>query len=170
MLLYKFDMVMDDIMPQFFWDNYENKSHARELMVYYRAMEPILKTELKGKAGSPWHQFLDHRRDIAKACEALHEKYHERHLKFYIFKKKKINGNVNWPMMNKTEAMKEFLAMGFKHREDVKPDLTMGYYVYAHTCCDLWYPEVFDSHQDAIKVQTTLGISGYTGTTLKKEK
>lgn len=169
LLLDKFDEITTDLMPRFFWDNYANKSYARELMIFYHSIGQIFEI-VHGKGNAGWFDYLENRSQIAEACEKLHEKYSKRFLKFYVFKKKKVDGRVKFPQMNKTQAMKEFLAMGFMHKDDVDPDTTKGYYVYTHTCGELYWPEIFESHQDAIKVQTTLGIPGYTGTTLKKDK
>lgn len=158
-----------DLFPQFLWDTFDDKAIARELKVMYEAISDVFTKEENIANG--FFKFCDNRLSIAYACEALHKKYWHRFVKnIFPIKVKKHHGYI--PHMQKTQAMKEFLAMGFMHISDLTSgslDMNNYSFVYAHVG-DLWWPERFDSQLDAIKVQKRLGIPGLTGTTLIKSK
>lgn len=153
-------------MPQWFWDNYSDKNHARELNIIYQAMQPILK-DAKPAINS-WYSWLENRSQIAEACELIHKKYWQRFHKFYFFPKiHRLRCSI--PTMNRTQALKEFLAMGFVYKTDYKVDQTLGYYIFSHIG-GLWWPQRFKHHQDAIEKMKVVGIPGLTGTTTIKDK
>jgi hypothetical protein len=152
-----------DRFPEYLWNNYDHKCYARELKVIYLSVEALLKRVGK----NTWYDYCENRKGIAEACEAIHKKYWERfHRNFYG---KWVKRDTHIPHMNKTKAIREFLAMGFVYKTDMTFDHTKYYYVYAHIG-GLWWPKGFDSHQDAIAIQTKYGIPGLTGTTILKTK
>lgn len=155
----------DDLMPQWFWDNYEDKSFARQLKIIYLAAEDIIKLD---KAFRGWYDFVTERFEIAQVCERLHQRYWKGFEKRFAHNVKNKYGGI-WPTMNRTQAMKEFLAMGYVYKTDINFDPKKHYCVYAHIG-GLWWPETFELHQDAIAIQMKYGIPGLTGTTLPKEK
>src|SRR5687768_13269172 len=102
--------------------------------------------------------------------EEVHKKYWSRFEKYMIGKIKKKYGLPGpFPTMNRTRAIQEFIARGFVYETDAKID-RVGKYCVKANIANLWWPEHFDSHQDAIDIQTRFGISGLTGTTLPKER
>ena len=153
-------------MPQFLWDNYAHKGYARELKVIYLTMEPILNKEHRPQNG--WYSVCKDRSEIAMVCEKIHKRYWAKfHKKIYPKKVKTHGGYI--PQIGKTDALKESLAMGFIHRSEITYDPKKHYCVHTHVG-DLWWPEVFELHQDAIAIQVKYGMGGITGTTLPKEK
>lgn len=159
------DPIVIDLMPKFLWDNYHNKGFARELVVIYWAVEGMIKKiSSNGITLINWYSYAKDRNGVAIACEKLHKKYWERFHKVYVNRAK---ANGGWPHMNRTEALKEFLAMGYIYKTDIDYTPKEHYCIYSHIG-GLWWPEAFESHQDAIKIQTQFGLPGYTGTTLPK--
>jgi len=153
-----------DLMPKYLWDAFLDKHHARELVIIYHAVENLLRS--KAQVNFNWFSFAKDRGQIVEILEKLYKRYWERFHKVYGKRAKERGG---WPKMRKTQALKEFLGMGFMHVDDLpfRIDKTQYYYIYTHFG-DLWYPEEFNLHQDACQIQTKLGIDGYTGTTLIK--
>lgn len=104
----------------------------------------------------------------AKYLEQLHKKYWKRFcIKYLIPRVKRLGGR--FPTMNKTLAIKEFIARGFKHEEDVLLDLKNRYCIKCNIA-PLWWPKDFELHQEAIEVMGKMGIAGLTGTTTPKTK
>lgn len=160
----KFDDLVTDLMPQFFWDNYNNKGYARELYVIYQAMEPIFNSHHKPPNG--WYAVCSDRSEIASICERIHKRYWVRfHKNIYP---KWVKRDVYIPHIGKTDALKESLAMGFIHKSEIAYNPNENYCVHTHIG-DLWWPEVFKLHQDAIAIQVKYGLGGITGTTLPKK-
>lgn len=139
--------------------------YKRELKIIYLAVEGFLKKW--GEPGSNrWWDFYQARGSMVQVCFELHKKYWDKfHKLFYRQWVRDAGGNI--PTMNRTQALKEFLAMGFVYKTDIDYNPKDHYCVYAHIG-GLWWPEAFESHQDAIAIQMNYGIPGLTGTTLKK--
>lgn len=155
----------DDLMPQFFWDNYDNKHFARQLKIIYLAVDEVIRICSSTRG---WYDYVTNRSEIAEICERLHKRYWKGFEKRFAHNVKNKYGGV-WPTMNRTQALKEFLAMGYVYKTDINFNPKDHYCVYAHIG-GLWWPETFESHQDAIAVQMKYGIPGLTGTTLPKDK
>lgn len=157
-----------DKMPRYFWDHLKSKDHARELKVIYLATKHILNLTLyEGafKTCKGWWQFCRDREEIHIACFKLHTRYWERFIKKFG---ERARSNGGWPhLLNRTQVLKEFLAMGWIHRHDLDfiPTKVDGYCCYTHIA-DLWWPEVFEHHIDAINMP--YHITGYSGTTTPK--
>lgn len=156
--------INDDLMPEFLWNFYEDKAHARELKIIYLAVEELLVRFYFSQRG--WYDFVTDREEVRITCSVIHAKYWKRFIRIFS-RNVKIKYGGYWPEMNKTQALKEFLAMGFIYKTDIDYDPNDHYCVYAHIG-GLWWPEAFESHQDAIAIQMNYGIPGLTGTTLKK--
>lgn len=163
-LLKRFFNEWDDRFPEFLWDHQENKAYARELKIIYLAAEAIFKKVAKHSNG--WYHYAEDRERIMDCCEMLHHKYWKRFHKVYGNRARLAGG---WPHMNKTQALMEFLSMGFIYKTDIKYEPKDYYCVYAHIG-GLWWPEPFESHGAAIEIQNKFGIWGLTGTTLQKSK
>lgn len=105
-------------------------------------------------------------------CQKVYDKYWERFINKYALPRVLKAGDGQkgpWPTMNRTRAILEFIARGFKYETDVKIDRVNKYCIKANIA-NLWWPEDFETHQDAIDIQTRFGITGLTGTTLPKTK
>lgn len=109
---------------------------------------------------------------LPSVIEAVYNKYWDRFLKNYAYPRVLKSGDGQkgeWPTMYRTRAISEFIARGFKHKNDVKIDVINRYCIKANIS-DLWWPEDFETHGDALEVFNRMGISGLTGTTLPKKK
>lgn len=171
LLLDKFEEIVEDKMPAFLWATYADKNYARELKVIYLAVDSLLFGEYPINGTLGWYNWLNNRAQIATACERLHKKYWQRFHKFYVLKRvSRVNGDkIVWPTMEKTQALKEFLAMGYIYKTEFKYDPTKDYVIFAHIG-GLFWPEKFKLHQDAIEKMKEVGIPGLTGTTTLKDK
>lgn len=140
-------------------------SYKRELKVIYLAVEGFLKKW--GEIGSNrWYDFYTGRAEIVQVCFELHKKYWDKfHKLFYGQWVKDAGGNI--PTMNRTEALKEFLTMGFIYKTDIDFNPKDHYSIYSHIG-GLWWPETFELHQDALNKMHDIGIPGLTGTTIPK--
>lgn len=151
-------------LERYFKGIYSN-GYKRELKILYLAVERLLR-KVGDRGQQRWWDFYSNRAEIATELFKLHKRYWERFHKYYFFKAvKKAGGHI--PTMNKTLALKEFLAMGFVHSDDYTRNLTKYYYIKANIG-DLWWPAAFDQHQDALEMANKVGIPGLTGTTLIK--
>lgn len=148
----------DDMIGKFLWDKFDDKNFARKLKVVYLAAE-------KDVLGNWWNYCTD-RHEIIYVVEKLYDKYWERFENLYGNRAKERGG---WPHpKNRTQIIKESLAMGFIYRDDLDYDPEKEYCVYLHIG-GLYWPKLFENHQDAISIQIAYGINGYTGTKIPKK-
>ena len=100
-----------------------------------------------------------------KDAEVVHAYHYKSFLQKRLMPMVKKKGGI-FPREDKTKAITEFIARGFIHKDDIRmsPD---KHWVICNIAPLVW-PEGFDTHQEAIDIQMRMGISGYTGTTLKK--
>jgi hypothetical protein len=139
--------------------------YKRELKILYLAVDKLLK-RVGERHQTRWWDFCRDRAGIVQELFSIHKRYWKRFHKYYFpGAVKKAGGHI--PTMNKTLAMKEFLAMGFVHSDDFKRDHRKYCYMKANIG-DLWWPENFEHHQDACQQAEKVGIQGLTGTTITK--
>lgn len=89
-------------------------------------------------------------------------RFHNRNKVHYIkYLKLKYGGYL--PKLNKTKALKEFLARGYIHVDDALPYFEKGKYsILCHTLPITW-PEQFDSQQEGLAFLGEMGINGHCG-------
>lgn len=95
----------------------------------------------------------------------LHKQFVHTFIQKYLIPKVIQNGGI-FPHEKKLRAIKELIARGFKHRDDVVINLKK-FGVVCHIAPLVW-PKQFDSHGEAIYILNRYGIPGYTGTVLAK--
>lgn len=94
----------------------------------------------------------------------IHKKYRPRFIKYYLSPMVRRNGGL-FPHMGKTDAIKEFIARGFVHEDEVKLDKLNNCWIKCQIAPLVW-PKDFYQHQDALQEMDKIGIPGYTGTVL----
>lgn len=99
--------------------------------------------------------------------EFIHKKYWERFHKYYVFPRTK--KQVPFPHMRKTEAVQEFLARGFVHKDD-SVDWRGKKYIIECTIAPLVWPQGYEQHGEACKIAAQVGIPGYTKCPIPNQK
>ena len=115
-------------------------------IIYLVLLNDLWENKLKGKIGVEELRFL-------------HKKYWDRFHKYYVFPRTK--KQIPFPHMKKTDAVREFLARGFVHKDDAV-DWRGKKYLIECTIAPLVWPQGFEQHGEACRQASMLGINGYT--------
>lgn len=131
----------------------QNYGYVSELNIIYLAiLNDLWSSKLQGVIGP-------------RQLIYIHKKYWERFHKYYVFPRTR--KKIALPHMNKTQAIKEFLARGFVHKDDAVDWRGKKYTIECNIAPLVW-PQGFEQHMDSCRVAKEVGINGYTSCPIPK--